>query len=184
MTTTRRLTLVGTVVAFALAGCDRSTSAPAEPAAAPAKRIPAASSQEVWTAEQLGFLQEKFGELQTLPSGLKFKILQPGTGTASPPKGKRVSVDYQGRFLNDQVFDDSKKRGKPLKFAAGVGSVVKGFDEAVLAMKPGEKRLVVIPYWLGYGPRYHGQIPPSSTLVFEIELLGWEDTVGIPMSQQ
>lgn len=184
--------LVAVAAVFVATGCGKKTSGPPEdvpvdPAAvaqaiSASSRIPGASRQEVWTADQLTFLETKFGALQTLPSGLKFKVLQPGAGTP-PPRGKKVSVHYEGRFLSDQVFDSSRKRGKPLGFRVGTAEMIKGFDEAVGQMTKGEKRLIVVPYWLGYGATYHGPIPPLSVLVFEIELLDWVDTVGIPSSQ-
>lgn len=175
------------VLAAAGSGCgDKSTGAPDAAATTPATsaptRVPGASKDSVWTPDQLEFLRKKFGELQTSATGLKFTVLQPGQGEP-PPRGKKVSVHYEGRFLDDQVFDSSRKRGKPIQFRVGTNDMIKGFDEGVAQMRKGEKRLLVIPYWLGYGPRYHGPIPPSSTLVFEVELLGWEDTVGIPSSQ-
>lgn len=173
---------LGVFAAFSLASCKQPAPASAETKPAET-RVPGASSKEEWTADQLDFLQKNFGELTTLPSGLKFKILQPGTGTETPAIGKRVVVHYQGRLLNGQKFDDSRVRGKPLDFRVGRGDVVKGFDEGIALMTKGEKRLLLIPHWLGYGPRYHGPIPPSSVLVFEVELIEWIDTKGIPMSQ-
>lgn len=172
----------GLLAAGALVSCKKPEPPTAETKPAEV-RIPGASAKEEWTGDQLEFLQKKFGELTTLPSGLKFKVLQPGTGTETAPAGKKVTIHYEGRLLNDQLFDSSRLKGKPLEFRIGRGDVVKGFDEGVALMKKGEKRLIIIPYWLGYGPRYHGPLPPSSTLVFEVELLDWVDTKGIPMSQ-
>jgi FKBP-type peptidyl-prolyl cis-trans isomerase len=69
-------------------------------------------------------------------------------------------------------FDSSIKRGKPLEFVVGVGYVIKGWDMALLQMKKGEKRRIVIPPVLGYGSRgVPGVIPADATLIFEVELL-------------
>jgi len=112
------------------------------------------------------------GAIQT-PSGVKYIIQKKGTGN-KPAPGKTVQVNYKGSFLSGQVFDNSDMRGKPLEFPAGVSAVIKGWDEMVLDMQIGEKRLVIIPPELAYGERGagNGVIPPNSFLVFEMELVG------------
>ncbi len=174
-----RITLLAAAV-FLLAACTRKEEpAPAAPAAAP--KPPPASNEEVWTAEQIAFIREKFGELQPTNSGLYYKILQPGQGEEKPPRAKLCTVHYRGTFLDGRMFDESARHGGPFKFRVGLGRVIKGWDESVADMRRGEKRLVVVPYWLGYGTK--GQIPvimPRATLVFEIELLEWENTTKVP----
>lgn len=64
-------------------------------------------------------------------------------------------------FESPKKFDSSYDRGKPLSFRAGVGQVIQGWDEAVLQMKVGEKRQVIIPPSIGYGARGIGPIPPN-----------------------
>jgi len=82
-----------------------------------------------------------------------------------------VSVNYEGKFLDGQVFDASAK-GSPATFR--IGEVIEGWNEALLDMKKGEKRLLVIPPELAYGEKgYPGAIPPNSFLVFEVELVGF-----------
>jgi peptidylprolyl isomerase len=110
--------------------------------------------------------------LQT-SSGLRYIIQKEGSG-AKPQAGKTVRVAYKGMFLNGTVFDASDFQGRPLEFRAGTGQVIPGWDEAVMDMKTGEKRLVVIPPELAYGERGagNGAIPPNSFLVFEMELVG------------
>lgn len=94
-----------------------------------------------------------------------------------PKKGDLISVHYVGRLMNEdgtdgKEFDSSLKRGKPLEFVVGVGYVIKGWDMALLEMKQGEKRRIVIPAVLGYGSRgVPGVIPQNATLIFEVELL-------------
>lgn len=96
---------------------------------------------------------------------------QKGTG-AKVKKGDLVTIHYVGTFINDHKFDSSRDTNKPFSFQAGVGSVVPGFDQAVVGMQVGEIKKVTIPYQLGYGENGSGEvIPPFSTLVFEIELL-------------
>ncbi len=162
------------------AGCTKREEPPPPTATAP--KPPPSSTEEVWTAEQIAFLTEKFGELQRSPTGLYHKILQPGTGDAKPARAIKCKVNNRGTFLDGRVFDET--RGTPFQFRVGVRNVIKGWDEAVADMHQGEKRLIVVPYWLGYGVQ--GKIPyimPRTTLVFEIELLGWEATTAVPTTQ-
>lgn len=95
-----------------------------------------------------------------------------GTGDEAVT-GKQVSVHYTGTLTNGQKFDSSHDRGKPFGFPLGAGRVIKGWDQGVAGMKVGGKRKLVIPPELGYGARgFPPVIPPNSTLVFEVELLG------------
>lgn len=107
----------------------------------------------------------------TTASGLKYTDLVVGTG-ATPLKGQTVTVHYTGTLTNGKKFDSSVDRGTPADFKIGVGSVIKGWDEALMTMKVGGKRKLVIPPALGYGPQGTPTIPGNSTLIFEVELLG------------
>jgi len=106
-------------------------------------------------------------------SGVRYVIQKKGNGN-KPTAGKTVQVNYRGSFLSGQVFDSSDTRGRPLEFPAGVGAVIKGWDEMVMDMQVGEKRTVIIPPELAYGERGagNGAIPPNSFLIFEMELVG------------
>jgi hypothetical protein len=107
----------------------------------------------------------------TTPSGLKYIDQVVGTGE-SPSPGKIVTVHYTGTLENGTKFDSSVDRGQPFEFPIGVGRVIKGWDEGVMTMKVGGKRRLIIPPALGYGARDLGKIPPNSTLIFDVELLG------------
>lgn len=108
----------------------------------------------------------------TTASGLKYEDEVVGTG-ASPETGRRVTVHYTGTLVNGTKFDSSKDRGQPYTFVIGVGQVIKGWDEGVMTMKVGGKRLLYIPSNLAYGSRSPSPaIPPNSDLIFEVELLG------------
>lgn len=111
------------------------------------------------------------GKLMTTESGLQYEDIVVGTG-ASPEPGKLVSVHYSGTLENGTPFDSSHSRGQPFEFPIGMGKVIKGWDEGVMTMKVGGKRKLVIPPQLAYGARAIGPIPPNSTLIFEVELLG------------
>ncbi len=103
-------------------------------------------------------------------SGLRYIVLKKGTGSGSPIMGTQVTVNYVGQLLDGTTFDSSIDRGKPAVFK--VGQVIPGWNEALMAMKKGEKRLLIIPPALGYGTKgYPGVIPPDSWLVFEVELI-------------
>ncbi len=121
-------------------------------------------------ADALALIRKQWPKLATTKSGLQYQVLKPGSG-AKPARGATVTVTYEGRFLDGKVFDASAK-GQPASFR--IGEVIEGWNEALLDMKKGEKRLLVIPPELGYGERgYPGAIPPNSFLVFEVELLGF-----------
>ncbi|NOQ25075.1 MAG: FKBP-type peptidyl-prolyl cis-trans isomerase [Bacteroidales bacterium] len=123
--------------------------------------------------EMAKFLDEnkKDPGVVTLPSGLQYKVLREGTGQSPMPKSK-VKTHYKGTLLDGTVFDSSYDRGEPVEF--GVNQVIRGWQEALVLMKPGAKWMLYIPPYLGYGDRDSGPIPANSILIFEIELLSVE----------
>ncbi len=105
------------------------------------------------------------------PSGLQWKDITVGTGTAAA--GKRATVHYTGWLTDGKKFDSSRDRNDPFEFAIGKGEVIKGWDIGVATMKVGGRRELLIPPQLGYGARgFPGAIPPNATLKFDVELLG------------
>lgn len=124
-------------------------------------------------------MQDKDG-FTTLPSGLKYKITQQGTGV-KPNMGDKVDVHYTGKFTNDTVFDSSVKRGQPLQFTIGRGMVIKGWDEGISLLNEGSKATLIVPPHLGYGATARGPIPGNSTLIFDVELV--KVTPKIPIVQ-
>lgn len=96
--------------------------------------------------------------------------IEVGTGE-TVQEGDTVSVHYVGRLQNGQEFDNSYNRGTPFTFTIGEGKVIKGWDQGVVGMKVGGKRVLIIPASLAYGDKGAGPIPGGATLVFAIELL-------------
>ena len=107
----------------------------------------------------------------TTPSGLQYEVLKKGEGEV-PQKTDKVKCHYEGRLIDGTVFDRSIKRGEPAVF--GLNQVIKGWTEALSLMPVGSKWRLYIPQELGYGERQAGQIPPYSTLIFDVELLSIE----------
>lgn len=106
----------------------------------------------------------------SLPSGLQYKVLKQGDGIV-PQKTDKVKVHYEGRLIDGTVFDASSKHGtEPATFRPD--QVIKGWTEALTMMPVGSKWQLYIPQELGYGERAAGQIPPYSTLIFDVELVG------------
>ena len=107
---------------------------------------------------------------QSMNTDLVVQDVLVGTGEEAVP-GEKVDVHYVGRLQNGQVFDSSRERGQPFSFTLGAGDVIRGWDQGLVGMKVGGKRVLVIPPSLGYGAQGIGPIPPNATLIFEVELL-------------
>ena len=111
----------------------------------------------------------KEGVIET-ESGLQYSIIESGDPNGTrPAKEDTVVVDYRGTLVDGTEFDSSYSRGVPATFP--VGGVIPGWVEGLQLMRPGDKWQFVIPSELAYGSRGAGaQIPPHSTLIFEVEL--------------
>ena len=107
-------------------------------------------------------------------SGLYYVKTADGNGE-KPEVGKPVKMHYTGKLLDGTVFDSSVERDEPFQFILGVGQVIPGWDEGVQLMSKGEKGILYLPYYLGYGERQAGEkIVPFSNLMFEVELIDFE----------
>jgi len=106
--------------------------------------------------------------VKTLPSGVQYKVLKEGNGPI-PKDTSLVTVHYEGKTIDGNVFDSSIKRGEPAKMR--VNQVIPGFTEALTHMPEGSKWEVYIPQDKAYAERQAGQIKPFSALIFTIELL-------------
>lgn len=122
-------------------------------------------------ADAVNFFAEngKKEGITTTDSGLQYEVLTAGTGDLAKPSDT-VTVHYTGSLLDGKVFDSSVERGEPATFA--LNRVIPGWTEGVALMNVGSKYKLYIPSELGYGAQGAGaDIPPNSTLVFEVELL-------------
>jgi FKBP-type peptidyl-prolyl cis-trans isomerase FklB len=114
----------------------------------------------------------------TLPSGLQYKILTPGTGP-KPSASDSVVCNYRGTLINGTEFDSSYKRGEPATFP--VSGVIKGWTEALQLMPVGSKWQLFVPSDLAYGERSPApEIGPDSTLIFEVELVSIQNKSADP----
>lgn len=107
-------------------------------------------------------------ELVTTATGLRYRDLAPGSGPEAKP-GDTLQVRYSGWLTNGTSFDSGV-----YTFPLGRRRVIDGWDQGLDGMRVGGRRKLVIPPTLGYGAQDMGVIPPNSTLVFDVELLGIE----------
>jgi peptidylprolyl isomerase/FKBP-type peptidyl-prolyl cis-trans isomerase FklB len=110
--------------------------------------------------------------VQALPDGLQYKIVKSGPADGlHPQRGDEVKVNYEGRLVDGTVFDSSYQRGVPADMK--LGGLIKGWEEALPRMRPGDEWVLYVPPSLGYGDQgAGGVIPPGAALIFRIELLG------------
>ena len=116
------------------------------------------------------FLEEnsKRTGVVTTSTGLQYEILVDSDGP-KPKASDNVTVHYHGTLIDGTIFDSSVDRGEPVNFP--VNGVIAGWVEALQLMSVGSKFKLFIPSNLAYGERGSGPIGPSSTLIFEVELL-------------
>lgn len=160
------------VGSFFLAGCGQQNDSKIQELE---ERVSYLESKEPTLA--LGFqvkeIEKLYPESQSTDSGLHYIVVEEGEGEP-PRKGQMVTAHYHGTLLNGEVFDSSVDRGQPFEFPVGMGRVIKGWDEAFLSMKKGEKRKLILPSSIAYGDRSTGPIPANSVLVFDVELIDFK----------
>lgn len=126
----------------------------------------------------LGY-QSRGSNEETVPQGASVGLTQGpviedmsvGTSTEEVKIGDTVTVHYVGTLMDGTKFDSSIDRGEPFTFTVGAGQVIQGWEQGLLGMKVGGKRILTVPPELGYGAQTVGPIPANATLKFEIELL-------------
>lgn len=151
--------MVAAALGGSLAGCNRAGASGEDPRLA----------ENLRAAEEFMASNAKAEGVQTLPSGIQYKVIQSGPPGGEIPDGNDlVRIDYEGALLDGTVFDSSFQAGKPTVFT--VDQVVPGFRDALQHMRVGDEWYVYIPPALGYGEQDKGDIPPNSALVFRLKL--------------
>jgi FKBP-type peptidyl-prolyl cis-trans isomerase FklB len=119
--------------------------------------------------------------VKTTASGLEYKVLVAGDPKAPPiAASDEVTVNYRGKLVDGTEFDSSFSRGQPATF--GVGGVIKGWQEALVLMKPGARWELYVPAELAYGAIARPGIPANSVLIFEVEVLSAKANAGAAAS--
>jgi peptidylprolyl isomerase len=164
------LPLLLAALLFAACGSDDSSN---ETAATPTETPTEAAPAPAGAVKVSG----KVGEKPTIevpggdpPSELVIKDLKKGHGPKARA-GQMVTVDYSGVLFKDgSPFDNSFDRGEPFTFPLGGGQVIQGWDQGVVGMRAGGRRVLTIPPDLAYGPGGAGPIGPNETLVFVVDM--------------
>jgi FKBP-type peptidyl-prolyl cis-trans isomerase FklB len=165
--TIKILCSVALLTTLVLAGCDKPTATvTSESSGGAVTSMPSSSLAPVSPSDSTST-----NGWTTTASGLKYQVMKKGSGTASPKASDTVKVHYHGTLLDGTVFDSSVQRGEPISFP--LNGVIPGWTEGLQLMKVGDKFKFEIPSNLAYGANSPSpKIPPNSTLVFEVELLG------------
>ncbi len=127
------------------------------------------------TAGGLSFQQytiDDSSRIVTYEDGLQLYTVLEGPGDF-PNDGMNVLVHYHGLLEDGTIFDSSYERGEPLKVRIGRGKLIQGFEYSLKQLRMGSKAIAIIPPSLGYGSKEDvPNVPPNSTLIFHIEVLG------------
>lgn len=137
----------------------------------------AAAKAVVARTEGKAFLEKnaKRTGVFTTPEGLQYEVIRAGSADSAKPKlTDKVKVHYHGTLINGTVFDSSVDRGTPISWP--VNGFIVGWQQALQMMNVGSKWRLYVPADLAYGDNSPGPtIPPGSTLIFDMELLGIEN---------
>ncbi len=116
-------------------------------------------------------------DAQVSSTGLGVKEITLGSGPLAEP-GDILTVHYVGTLEDGRVFDSSLGGDTPFSFTIGAGQVIRGWDEGLIGMRVGGRRLLTISPDYGYGGQGVGSIPPNSILIFQVDLLNVQKSSG------
>jgi len=124
-----------------------------------------------WAAHTGAFADSFFdSSFKRRDDGFIYKLVNEVDGD-KPENGQMVSVYYTGYLEDGTKFDSAYDKGRPFEFRLGKGKVITGWEAVVGGMKVGQKAIVKIPPQFAYGDKEVGPIPPSSNLIFFMELV-------------
>ena len=180
----RRVIALLSVAALGLGACgdDEGGGAdlvPAIPANTPTETTPTETTSTTGKPFQVSSIKVSKDTAKkptiTKPSGdpptkLVKKDIVVGKGAAAAD-GDSLSMHYLGALFDGEQFEASWDAGKPFDLALGQGAVIPGWDQGIVGMKAGGRRLLVIPPDLAYGEQGQGNIPPNATLIFVVDLV-------------
>ena len=171
----RRLTIALAAAALSAAvpgACAGERAAPRADSAATPPADTAAPPEDLTRVDTAiaPALRVELAKMTRHPSGLYVLERRRGSGPAAD-SGRWVTVSYTGWLADGTVIDDTRKEGKPRNVLLGHGRVIPAWEEGLRGMRPGGRRLLVVPPALGYGAAGRpGTVPSRATLVFDIEL--------------
>ncbi|MFO1446900.1 MAG: FKBP-type peptidyl-prolyl cis-trans isomerase [Opitutaceae bacterium] len=138
------------------------------------------AQREKLPPEDLEIVEKTWPDAKRTSTGLRTQVLKPGNGP-KVQKGDVVAVLYTGKLLDGTVFDQALDPAKPFTVRVGRSQVIEGWEEGLQLLTVGERRLLIVPYELGYGTRGSPpKIPRRATLVFEVELIAINPTPPAP----
>jgi FKBP-type peptidyl-prolyl cis-trans isomerase len=129
-----------------------------------------------WPEKDAAQLASRFPNSLETPNKARYVVTQIGTGASTPQKGQHITVEYTASlFLKNQRIDASSDHGGGYNFILGQPNVLPGWGDALHQMRKGERRSVVLPYWLAYGEKgRRDRIPPKASILLEVELLDFK----------
>jgi FKBP-type peptidyl-prolyl cis-trans isomerase len=149
---------------------------PGEPINAAMRRALADKAFQWPAADAAKLARDYPGAIETV-NGARYVVTRPGTGDASPRKGQLVTVEYTASFFaNGEKIDASADHGGPYNFVVGQPNILPGWGDALHLMRKGERRTIILPYWLAYGEKgQRGKIPGFVSIRLDLELIDFRD---------
>jgi hypothetical protein len=166
--------LAALVIGYALSGGFREPVAP-PPAPPPVANVNAVANTNVAPPVEEPEPEPARPAVDEPP--LSYQEFRSGRGR-SPRPGDRVFVYYVGMLADGTVFDDGHESDEPFVFTYGTGEVIEGWEQGLATMKVGGHRRIVVPPSLGFGDEEVDGVPPGSTLVYDVRMVGLESPSG------